>query len=149
MSEHVLSSRRSLRLEFTRVEIVDSMGAARTIVETSEETLALVERGKVRSVLFQCPCGCKDVLVINLDRKAGMAWRYRLRQGRLTLLPSVWRTSGCESHFVLWENRVWWCYPWLEDSSEPVEVPDELDREVRAEWRKIRAEQRKKDKLKS
>ena len=66
----------------------------------------LVERGRPRLFVLQCPCGCGEVLPINLDPRAGPAWRiYRSNRG-LSLYPSVWRESGCESHFVIWRDEI-------------------------------------------
>src|SRR5882672_3763179 len=70
---------------------------------------ALVVRGMPRLLLLRCPCGCGDLLVLNLDRRAGPAWRYYLRNERVTLFPSYWRESACESHFILWNNSIFWC----------------------------------------
>jgi hypothetical protein len=42
-----------------------------------------------------------------LDRRAGPAWGlYRSRDTGLSLFPSVWRESGCESHFIIWRNKI-------------------------------------------
>jgi hypothetical protein len=76
---------------------------------------ALVHRGVPRMLLLKCPCGCGDILVINLDKRAGPAWRLYQRGKSLTLFPSYWRDSKCESHFVLWSNNVYWC-DWEDDS---------------------------------
>jgi hypothetical protein len=58
-------------------------------------------------LVMSCPCGCGDELPINLDGRAGPAWSmYRTRAG-LTIYPSVWRESGCESHFVLWRDEIY------------------------------------------
>ena len=27
----------------------------------------------------------------------------------MSLIPSVRRTSGCRSHFIVWRNQIWWC----------------------------------------
>lgn len=70
---------------------------------------ALVVRGVARSLVLNCPCGCGDTLTINLDRRVGPAWRHYLRNGTLTLFPSYWRDSHCESHFILWNNHIYWC----------------------------------------
>lgn len=70
--------------------------------------LALIERGKPRSIVIQCPDGCGDKLTINLDAHAGEAWRLYSERSGITLYPSVWRTSGCLSHFILWSNRFYW-----------------------------------------
>jgi hypothetical protein len=64
----------------------------------------IVERGVPRWIVFRCPCGCGEELPINLDPRAGPAWRiYRGKRG-VTLFPSVWRDTGCKSHFVLWDD---------------------------------------------
>jgi hypothetical protein len=96
-------------------------------VPTHDEALAairqrsgdavLVVRGIVRSLLLNCPCGCGHYLTINLDSRVGPAWRIYLRKNALTLFPSYWRDSHCESHFILWGNRIYWCDrdEWLRD----------------------------------
>lgn len=67
----------------------------------------LVERGRPRLLIISCPCGCGEQFPINLDSRAGPAWRlYRDRRG-LSLYPSVWRESGCESHYVIWRDRIY------------------------------------------
>ena len=60
-----------------------------------------------RLLLLACPCGCGEHFPINLDERAGPAWRlYRGRSGALTLYPSVWRESGCCSHYIIWRNQI-------------------------------------------
>src|SRR5262249_8443189 len=57
-------------------------------------------------LLLKCPCGCGDEIPVNLDRRAGKAWRiYRSGKG-LTLFPSVWRDTGCQSHFIVWRDQI-------------------------------------------
>jgi len=68
----------------------------------------LVERGRPRSLVCMCPCGCGDELTLNLDDRIGKAWDFFLRTRGFSLYPSVWRDSGCESHFVIWNSRVFW-----------------------------------------
>lgn len=70
---------------------------------------ALVFRGLPRSLLIKCPDGCGETLVVNLDKRAGKAWRLDLRGGVPTLYPSVWRDGGCGSHFIIWRGRILWC----------------------------------------
>jgi hypothetical protein len=85
----------------------------------------LVYRGVARSLAMACPDGCGDKLTINLDSRAGPAWRYFDKEG-ISLYPSVWRDTGCQSHFILWRSRIYWC-----DSYEAFEtVSQELDRVV-------------------
>jgi hypothetical protein len=44
-----------------------------------------------------------------LDRRAGPAWRLYNRRSSLTVFPSYWRDTKCESHFILWNSRIIWC----------------------------------------
>lgn len=68
--------------------------------------VALVERGRPRWLVFACPCGCGEELPVNLDARAGPAWQlYRSTSG-VSLYPSVWRDTGCESHFIVWRNQI-------------------------------------------
>lgn len=114
----------------------ESQAEARSLARGTNR-LFIVQRGISRSVVFECPSGCGDILTINVDPKAGKAWRMRLKEGTLTLLPSVWRSTGCRSHFILWRNQVWWCgldraSPW----------PREMDEELRTDSDAIRTEPR-------
>ncbi len=27
----------------------------------------------------------------------------------VSLYPSVWRHTGCKSHFIIWRSRIYWC----------------------------------------
>jgi hypothetical protein len=67
----------------------------------------LVERGRPRILVIMCPCGCGEELAINLDGQAGPAWRLYRRRGSCTLFPSVWRETGCESHFIVWKDQIY------------------------------------------
>ena len=71
--------------------------------------VAIIERGRPRFVVIRCPCGCGENLFANLDRRAGPAWRLYRRRNKLTLFPSYWREDACESHFILWNDRLFWC----------------------------------------
>jgi hypothetical protein len=67
----------------------------------------LIYRGQPRWLLLKCPCGCGEEIPVNLDARAGKAWRlYGDAASSLTLFPSVWRDTGCESHFIIWRDRI-------------------------------------------
>jgi hypothetical protein len=64
----------------------------------------------VWSAALRCPCGCGDVIHLSLVTDASPAWRIQKRRnGEITVLPSVWRTVGCRSHFIIYRSRVVWC----------------------------------------
>jgi uncharacterized protein DUF6527 len=135
-------------INFEQVRHIPTQAAARAAVAESADLLAVVDRGYPRAVLFQCPCGCGEMVVINVDPAAGRAWRLRNDPLGVTLMPSVWRTTGCQSHFILWRNQVWWCDWYDEDDDEPA-WPRTVDEELREEWRRIRREERERRQLQS
>lgn len=69
----------------------------------------IVERGHPLLIVMRCPCGCGDDLLINLDKRAGPAWRFYQRKSGNSLYPSYWRSSECRSHFIIWNDRIYWC----------------------------------------
>lgn len=77
-------------------------------------------------MVMSCPDGCGENLTINLDGRAGKAWRYYTRGNDVSLYPSVWRDSVCESHFILWRSRIYWC-DWNEELEAPmIEVIEQV-----------------------
>lgn len=68
---------------------------------------ALIVRNQPRWLILKCPCGCGDEIPVNLDRRTGQAWRlYRDRDKHLTLFPSVWRDTGCQTHFIIRNSQI-------------------------------------------
>jgi hypothetical protein len=66
----------------------------------------IVERQGPRWLILACPCGCGAELPVNLDRRAGPAWRlYESPKGR-SVYPSVWRDTDCKSHFIVWRDEI-------------------------------------------
>jgi len=96
---------------------VPNHGEAINLIRTPGD-VALVERGRPRSLVCMCPCGCGTAITLNLDRRVDKAWICYRRHRGLSLYPSVWRESGCESHFVIWNNRVLWLEDdwWFEEA---------------------------------
>lgn len=59
-----------------------------------------------------CPCGCGDVIQLNLLKNVRPRWRVREHfDHSVSLTPSVWRRHGCRSHFFLRRGRIEWCHP--------------------------------------
>lgn len=79
----------------------------------------LVTRGIPRWLVLGCPDGCGDTLPINLDPRSGKAWRFVETRGRITLRPSIWRDTGCRSHFVIWDSKIWLFGTTSETDEEP------------------------------
>jgi hypothetical protein len=96
----------------------------------------VIQRGALRSVVICCPDGCGETLVVNLDPRAGKAWKLDMRSGRPTLYPSVWRDGGCGSHFIVWRGQLLWCDRFEEGNVEPVFDMVSLERRVLGALRK-------------
>lgn len=58
---------------------------------------------------FRCPCGCGERLELMLLKEVKPHWTLSTGQSGATLYPSVWRRTGCRSHFWLREGKVLWC----------------------------------------
>jgi hypothetical protein len=57
-----------------------------------------------------CPCGCAEVIELNLLKEARPCWSVQEHSdGTVTLAPSVWRQKGCRSHFLVRHGRIDWC----------------------------------------
>lgn len=61
-------------------------------------------------VLFRCPCGCGNVITLSLQHSHQPHWILKKsKNNRPLLYPSVWRDTGCLSHFWIQDGRVYWC----------------------------------------
>ena len=60
--------------------------------------------------LFYCPCGCKEVIKLNLLKEASPQWQFFIKWGRITFHPSIWRKVGCKSHFHVKKGNIKWSY---------------------------------------
>jgi hypothetical protein len=97
-----MTNEKTLRL----LGVVSTRGEAAGYLKAPGDAV-LIERGRPRLLLLACPCGCGEQYPINLDDRAGKAWRfYRNRNSALTLFPSVWRDTGCGSHFIIWRDKI-------------------------------------------
>lgn len=86
--------------------VVESRSDASPLLTKAGDTV-LVHRERPRWLLLVCPCGCGEQLPVNLDPRVGPAWRFYRSGSAITLFPSVWRESGCESHFIIWRDEIW------------------------------------------
>lgn len=56
-----------------------------------------------------CPCGCGALIRLSLLKYDRPKWRAKRHlTGTVTLEPSIWRKSGCKSHFFVRRGRIVW-----------------------------------------
>ncbi len=68
------------------------------------------ENDQVWQVAMLCPCGCAAVIQLCVLPESRPNWTVTTHiDGKLSLHPSVWRTTGCRSHFFLRAGRIEWC----------------------------------------
>lgn len=88
--------------------------------ELLPETLyAIGENGHLWHVVLVCPCGCGATIALNALPDASPRWRLYENPDGPSLSPSVWRTTGCCSHFILRRGNIIWC-----DDRRPDEVSE-------------------------
>jgi hypothetical protein len=76
------------------------------------------EMGYLWAAAMLCPCGCGDVIELNLLKKARPCWSvHNHSDGSVSLMPSIWRREGCRSHFFLRHGQIEWCRDYAERSS--------------------------------
>ncbi len=62
------------------------------------------------SVAMRCPCGCGDSLELMLLKEIKPNWSLiTIDQQPPSLKPSIWRRTGCQSHFWLRNGHIHWC----------------------------------------
>jgi hypothetical protein len=62
------------------------------------------------SVGMRCPCGCGSTIELMVLPEAKPRWSVRVDDdGRASLHPSVWKQTGCRSHFWVKNGRIHWC----------------------------------------
>ena len=94
---------------FNMLGIVARYAEAAALLHKPGECAVVEREGTRRQIVISCPDGCGETLSINLDPRSGAAWRLYERRGRWSLFPSIDRTSGCRSHFILWGGHISWC----------------------------------------
>ena len=74
-------------------------------------TLYLIGASQPWSAALICPCGCGELIQLSLLPHDSPSWRCHFESKRKpSLEPSIWRTTGCRSHFFLRRGRIVWCH---------------------------------------
>jgi len=70
----------------------------------------VMRNDKPKWALFLCPCGCRSVITLSLQRAHRPRWNVQSsNERRPSMRPSVWRDVGCLSHFWVEDGRIYWC----------------------------------------
>lgn len=66
------------------------------------------ENGYKWYVALLCPCNCSEIIYLNLLRERHPCWEVKIKKALISIVPSVWRTQNCKSHFVINKGNVIW-----------------------------------------
>lgn len=76
----------------------------------SRDVVLTEDDGEAWSVGMLCPCRCGATIEMLVVEGAKPRWDIGVdSKGRPTLHPSVWRNTGCRSHFWVRSGRIVWC----------------------------------------
>lgn len=75
---------------------------------TTGKLYLIGEDGSYWMAQLKCPCGCGDTINLPMSKGARPCWRFSGARTKPTLSPSVNRTTGCQSHFILRAGKVQW-----------------------------------------
>lgn len=79
-------------------------------VQIKPHRLYIERRGeKDRWLYLRCPCGCEDLISVNLMKSVQPFWTLQKHINRtISLWPSVNKTTGCRSHFFIRHSLIEW-----------------------------------------
>src|ERR1035437_8988242 len=77
-------------------------------INVNDQTIYIVGDSKQPWLLaFKCPCGCKNLIQLNMLKNADPCWKYKItKKNKITISPSIWRTNGCKSHFFIRKSKI-------------------------------------------
>src|SRR5216683_150808 len=57
-----------------------------------------------------CPCGCREMIHLSLLPHDAPTWQVSHDSNGLpSVVPSIWQTKNCKSHFLLRRGSIVWC----------------------------------------
>ena len=108
--QKTLKRRASKRQQsFRSVSHVGSMAEADAPIQKGK--LVIVgTRMTPKWLRFICPCGCGEIVALNLMRSHSPRWTIsQSANGKLSVFPSIDSTT-CHSHYWIRHNRIDWVY---------------------------------------
>ena len=80
------------------------------VAAEKERVVAIVANdGKQKWALMRCPCGCGEIIMLNLMLSHSPNWEVtKNHDGTHSLSPSIDSTT-CGAHFLIKSDRLTWC----------------------------------------
>ena len=91
---------------YSKYVMVTSQAEAIEVTKDRKVIAIVGTKKNPKWLLMNCPCGCNEVLRVNLSPAMRLAWRVNFLSSEvLSLYPSVDLESGCRAHFILRANK--------------------------------------------
>jgi hypothetical protein len=75
-----------------------------------KRTMIMLDDDGPYAIGFSCPCGCGERIELTLMEGVSPRWDLITDEmNRPTLKPSIYKQSGCRSHFWIREGIIIWC----------------------------------------
>lgn len=92
----------------TKVSSVEHVASRRDLPAELGTRVFLVGE-PAKWAVMECPCRCGDRLDVNLMKSRKPNWAVTVRNGKLTVRPSLWQPrEKCGSHFIVTASRIIW-----------------------------------------
>lgn len=100
--------RRLFRRRRIDIRVLDALGYDAPSSVPPKLLLRMMDEGEAWAAVMACPCGCGAVIELLLSPNARPRWTLTERGDLPTLHPSVWRSTGCRSHFWVRDGQIHW-----------------------------------------
>lgn len=99
--------KRSPKPELGKLVILASRQGAESKA-LSGQFVVVAPDGHPKWVMFRCPCGCNELVALNLMQSQRPCWRFESRRRGYSLHPSV-DSQTCGAHYWVRDGQVKWC----------------------------------------
>jgi hypothetical protein len=105
-ADEVWARRSHIAATYDRLILAASLDEARRLAAETAHLVKYEDDGAPTSLHLKCPCGCGEVIDLNLSRARKPIWHLQRAPDRTTsVYPSVSRRSRCGTRFLLVRDR--------------------------------------------
>ncbi len=94
--------------DYKNLIVVDDLDEIDYKKEILARKFIVLGKEKPKWIYFECPCGCRSTIQLNLMKSYFPKWRITINKNKtISIYPSVINTK-CDSHFWINKNKVLW-----------------------------------------
>lgn len=97
--------RRYKNVRYEHIAVCSNHTEATALAKNGKTLVALMAHDIPKMLVFSCPCGCGDIVRLNLLPGKERAWSIRHSTARgISVYPSIELPTRCGSHFFIANN---------------------------------------------